>query len=104
MSNMDQLISIMKHECCNCGILFWITTARDKRYLETKESFYCPNGHSQSYVGKTDKQKLEDMKKEKDKLSIRLREEQANSHSLDMSVRSHKGQISKLKKKFKEVK
>lgn len=42
-------------ECCACGVLFGMTKElHDQRYRD-KSSFYCPNGHSQSYMGKSDK-------------------------------------------------
>ena len=47
-------------ECCNCGVLFAMTAefAKDRHRRKEAASFYCPNGHAQHYMGKTDAQKL----------------------------------------------
>jgi Zn finger protein HypA/HybF involved in hydrogenase expression len=37
-------------ECCNCGVLFAISNELQDNFRKTKKSFYCPNGHSQSYT------------------------------------------------------
>lgn len=47
-------------ECCKCGIIFGVSQERNNRLLDTHETFYCPSGHPQSYVGKTEAQKLKE--------------------------------------------
>lgn len=37
-------------ECCKCGVGFWVTAQFDQQRLKDKQSFYCPNGHGQSYT------------------------------------------------------
>lgn len=37
---------------------FWITTKHQQRLISCKNTFYCPNGHPQSYKGETDRVKL----------------------------------------------
>lgn len=56
---VNQAIEFIVEVCCNCGQPFMMTTDR-KDWLRTHpgELFYCPNGHPQSYVGKTEAQKL----------------------------------------------
>lgn len=39
--------------CCNCGIVFAVTEERQADLRETHDTFYCPNGHPQSYKGPT---------------------------------------------------
>ena len=51
-------VDIVKETCCNCHISFWITVAHQKQLLNCKNTFYCPNGHPQSYTGETDAVKL----------------------------------------------
>ncbi len=36
-------------ECPSCGCLFGIPPNKDASLRETKETFYCPSGHPQSY-------------------------------------------------------
>jgi len=51
-------IKISQETCCNCNVIFWITTTHQKRLISCKNTFYCPNGHPQSYKGETDRDKL----------------------------------------------
>jgi hypothetical protein len=36
--------------CCNCGITFGLPTDFQTNRRGDKKSFYCPNGHPQSYT------------------------------------------------------
>ncbi len=44
--------------CYACGIAFLISDAYDDRLRKNHKTFYCPTGHSQSYAGKTEAEKL----------------------------------------------
>lgn len=61
-------IQLYREECCSCHLLFWISEEHHSRLRNTKETFYCPNGHSQSYDGKTSEQKLKECKEEKERI------------------------------------
>lgn len=39
--------------CCNCGIPFGVPSMWKESRLEDKVSFFCPNGHRQSYTKST---------------------------------------------------
>lgn len=41
-----------------CGVIIFLPSAIVRRRKEDHESFYCPNGHSQWFPGKTEEQKL----------------------------------------------
>lgn len=47
-------------ECCECGIAFAFPKTLHHTLCNVKpgRNFYCPNGHSQHYVGESDKTKL----------------------------------------------
>lgn len=52
-------------ECCTCGVSFAMTTTfynNAKKHSQASgydtKCFYCPNGHSQSYIGENEAQKL----------------------------------------------
>jgi DNA repair exonuclease SbcCD ATPase subunit len=47
----------VRQECCNCGVVFWITAYMQECRLKDAASFYCPNGHAQSY-GKSEADKV----------------------------------------------
>ncbi len=49
--NFDKEFTVI--ECCECSGLFAVTTRFKINLLENKQSFYCPNGHSQSYTKST---------------------------------------------------
>lgn len=48
---------LVAEDCCNCGITFGMPKDFQQHKIANKTSFYCPNGHAQSYVGQTDSQK-----------------------------------------------
>jgi len=44
--------------CCACGIVFAMPNELNTRLRKNHESFYCPVGHSQHYLGETEEEKL----------------------------------------------
>jgi hypothetical protein len=52
-------LGITEQTCCNktCNITFWLTTAHHDFLVASHNSFYCPNGHRQAYVGETEEMK-----------------------------------------------
>lgn len=59
-------VTLYTEVCINCGIPFAIPTDYRNRLKEKHTTFYCPNGHSQFYSGKTEAEQLRDKMKEKD--------------------------------------
>lgn len=49
--------TLITESCYSCGLLFAMTADYRNRKLEDHSSFYCPNGHSQGYIGETKEQK-----------------------------------------------
>lgn len=45
-------------ECYSCRMPFLVSAAFQKNKKADKSNFWCPNGHSQAYQGKTEAQKL----------------------------------------------
>jgi hypothetical protein len=45
---------LVTEECCSCGVTFAMPERFKSDRLADKRRFYCPNGHGQAYVGKTD--------------------------------------------------
>ena len=54
LANQD-LVTI---SCCNCGVLFCLTTTFRDQLRQTHNQFYCPNGHPQWFPAKTEADKL----------------------------------------------
>lgn len=79
-----EAITMITVKCCECGTVFGMTSDLQKRFLnDHNKMFFCPNGHKQHYIGKTDAQKLkeaqEEMIKQRD---ARYREELAKNEAL----------------------
>lgn len=53
-------------ECASCGIPFGITEDFEERRRNNHTGFYCPNGHSNYYAGKSEAEKLRDELKRKE--------------------------------------
>lgn len=51
-------VDFVTEECCACGMPFAMTADFKSRRLKDHKSFYCPSGHSQHYIGKSEEQKL----------------------------------------------
>lgn len=47
---------LVPQTCISCGVLFALEQNYDARKQEDHKAFYCPNGHTQWYVGKTKEQ------------------------------------------------
>jgi hypothetical protein len=53
-------VTIVPVTCYKCGVLFGVPDAFKEKRLRDRQEFYCPNGHAQHYVGKTEEQRLRD--------------------------------------------
>ncbi len=92
-------IKITEISCFSCGVSFWITENHDKDLIKTKQTFYCPGGHAQTYVGKSDKAKLEDALEEIKNCNNKHNESEEKIKGLKNSISVYKGHISRLKRK-----
>ena len=84
-------IEIKQETCCTCNIIFWITLEHQQRLKSCHNTFYCPNGHSQSYKGETNAQKIANLERD-------LRSEKRYSLDLSRSNSALRGVITKNKK------
>ncbi len=46
--------------CCSCDIAFSVPANWNRERMDDHESFFCPNGHKQSYQGQSEAEKLRD--------------------------------------------
>lgn len=51
---------LVTETCYSCGVLFAMVEDFYDHRQSDRKNFYCPNGHAQHYVGKTDAQKLQE--------------------------------------------
>ena len=61
---MEDTIELSCMCCANCKVLFWVSEGHKDRLRSDKKSFYCPNGHSQSFVGKKDSEIIDELRTE----------------------------------------
>ena len=97
-------IEIYCEECPSCHLLWWISLDHHERLLQSKETFFCPNGHSQSYSGKTDAQKLREALEEKDKIKNELFYVNRDSNKCFKELQDTQEELKKLKPKKKREK
>lgn len=86
-------------ECCNCHVQFCVTQEHQSKLLETKKTFYCPNGHPQSYTGKSNKQIIGELKQNIGTCRIRRDELLSELESKEKSIKAYKMLYCREKKK-----
>lgn len=62
-------------ECFKCGVEFFVSKELDGNWRRDKTSFYCPNGHNQSYIEGTAEilqNKLNDREQEINRLNAEV--------------------------------
>ncbi len=100
-STIDLLTKIRLQECVDCGITFGFPSAFDDQLRENHRSFYCPNGHSQSYVGKTEAEKLREKLEAKERdianMETRLQNQRDRAVTAERRVTALKGEVTKAK-------
>ena len=70
--------------CCVCGVTFAIPKRMQDKLRENGNDFYCPNGHTLHYPGKTSKQKIAELEA---KLA---REKESNQWYIEQGHRDRK--------------
>lgn len=55
---------LITETCSACGILYAMDEQFQRERQADKRMFYCPNGHGQSYTGKSEAQKLREQLEE----------------------------------------
>jgi hypothetical protein len=99
MSNAFALPITQEFETCvcyECGVVFAMTKEHRKYFLNKREkaTFYCPNGHSQCYIGLSDAEKLAQEKARHQETLARLNAAQVEQERL-------KAEQERLKKRIK---
>lgn len=89
-------------DCADCGVIFAITDDYEERRREDGKGFYCPNGHSLSYLEtETDRlRKALDQEKLHHQWTRESRERAVKDAKVaDYQRRAAKGQLTKAKKR-----
>lgn len=86
----------------NCGISFALTDSFIRIRRSDRQSFYCPNGHSQWYPGETDETKIQkltgQLDQERSRVASERRMRQEVNRKLDYQTRARKAVSTRLKK------
>lgn len=92
---------LITEACITCGVVFAMPDGLQARLLETRRSFYCPNGHSMSYTGKTEAEKQKEARQRAEAEATRLRQRldqaQAQIEHEAARARGYKGAMVKAK-------
>ncbi len=94
---LTEAIDFVLEECCKCGTAFMIPSRMKSALLNSHNTFYCPNGHAQSYVGKSEAEKL------RDKIALMEKDRIAEHEDLQNKWLDALGEKQKLEKKLKRV-
>lgn len=89
-------VNVSQINCCTreCGIAFWIESDIKSMLISTKRSFYCPNGHGQSFVGESAADKIARLEREKAQI---LREKNAEIAILKTTQKGRPRKVAKSK-------
>lgn len=63
----------VSEECCACGVIFCVSQQLHNQFKSKKQTFYCPNGHGQSYT-KSTADELREQIEQRDRTITSLRE------------------------------
>jgi hypothetical protein len=101
---ITEQIRLVTETCFSCGVVFAMESRFQERLAKNPgKNFYCPNGHSQHYVGKSWEQRL----KEKDEALERERRRTANAEEQvrieRASLTATRGHLTRAKKKVERV-
>lgn len=89
--------------CCSCGIVFGVPQAYEQKRREKHDTFYCPNGHSLHFPGKTEAEQLRDKlaaaRAREDQLSARLADQMDATEHERRRAMGFKGALTKTNKR-----
>jgi hypothetical protein len=89
--------------CYKCAVLFAVPAYFKTKRLEDHETFWCPNGHSQAFTGKSEAEKLrEQLEREQRALGFAREREAAlrqQRDTLEHRLNGTKGALTKIKKR-----
>ena len=83
--------TLVTETCFACGVLFAMTEEFRAQRLKERErgSFYCPNGHAQHYLGKSDAEKAREAEQHVEELRLRLAAERDQRIATERELKRH---------------
>lgn len=70
----NETVTLVTIECYSCAIVFAAPEEWNNNRCNDHKSFFCPNGHSQSYVAKSEAQKYKEALEKEQREAAMLRE------------------------------
>lgn len=94
--------------CAQCGVIFGLNSTHEVKLRQSHDGFYCPNGHSLLFGGKTEAER------ERDRLAAQLKQTEnvllstrqslehmgARARTAEKSVSVRKGVITRMKRRI----
>lgn len=104
MTKAEFAVELETVTCCVCGIVFAFPSLIMRRRLSDHASFWCPNGHSQSFTGESDAERLRRELNKYEQYTSALKAEvtfeRDQRQAAERSLRSTKAQLTKTKKRI----
>ena len=91
MVTVNHTVTLKTIECYSCGVIFGVPSELYDNRINDHKSFSCPNGHSQSFVGKTEAERLRE----------KLVEEQRKLSSAQFEIMAAERKVKRLEKRAK---
>jgi hypothetical protein len=90
-------VSLETETCYRCGVLFAMTAEyRQKRLADHSLNFYCPNGHGQAYIGKTEAERERERREAAERREKYWR---SSAEDTERRLRATKGVVTKMRKR-----
>ena len=99
--NLHHEISYDNETCITCGIVFWFPSDFKRRKISDKTNYYCPNGHSQHYVGESDADKVVRLEREKREKQAALDQSWKQQQALGRQLQAERTTAKKLRRRIK---
>lgn len=99
---ITKVLRFEQENCCSCGITFFVPESLQQEALTRKRSFWCPNGHSQSYTtSEADRLRKELAAARQREETVKAQRDEANRlASLQTDLRrSAEGSLKRFKKR-----
>lgn len=102
-TSIEITVKIVADTCAECGVVFGLEAGYQRQRRDDHQSFYCPNGHSLSYAGKSEAERLkEDLKRRDSALAWerdRRQGEQRRADHAERRLSATKGVVTKMRKR-----
>jgi hypothetical protein len=86
--------------CFKCGVMFGVDQEFHKDLVKTRQTFSCPNGHEQHFMGESEADKLrKELERERTRRQLAENTSLAESHARERAEKK----AAKAEKKLKRV-